>query len=112
MVDLTALIIFILSLAGLLFLLYKKSPALSALPQTADQSFDWKGLFRGAKERLPLKDFRKEMFLQKILSRVRILSLKTESKTQKWLKELRMKAKMKRNLDGNYWEKIKKSTKE
>lgn len=112
MADLIVLIIFVLSLSGLSLLLYRKSPSLLELPVSAAQPFDWKGLLKDTKSRLPLKDFHRDVFLQKVLSRVRILSLKMESKTYKWLRQLRMKAKMKKNLDGNYWEEIKKSTKE
>ncbi len=112
MVDLISLIIFLLSLTGLSLFLYRKVPTLLELPVSASQPFDWKGVLKNTKDRLPLKDFHKDVFLQKVLSRIRILSLKTESKTYNWLKKLRMKAKMKRNLDGNYWGEIKKSTKE
>jgi len=56
------------------------------------------------KELNPLKNFSFEIFLQKWLTRIRILSLKVDNLTFNWLKKLREKQKKK--LD-DYWEKIK-----
>lgn len=56
------------------------------------------------KELNPLKNFSFEIFLQKWIARIRILSLKVDNLTFNWLKKLREKQKKK--LD-DYWEKIK-----
>ncbi|MFH1643354.1 MAG: hypothetical protein ABH967_01820 [Patescibacteria group bacterium] len=57
-----------------------------------------------------LKNFSYEFFLQKILSKIRILTLKTDSKTSHLLQILRQKSKIKKDLENdNYWEEIKKS---
>ena len=76
----------------------------------------WKHTLSKLKEKIkilnPFKSFSYEIFLQKLLSKIRILSLKTDNKTFNWLQKLREKSQKKKNLENdNYWEEIKKSTK-
>jgi len=110
-----ALIIFSGSLIGMAVIIFRKIPALVELPEILPQKGE-RELFPKLKEKIkilnPFKFFSYEIFLQKILSKIRILSLKTENKTFNWLKQLRTKAKIRKNLDANYWEEIKKIKKE
>ena len=112
MFEIIALIILICSLAGIGILLFKKIPLLLELPETAAVQFNWKELLIKIKNLLPFRDLSFEIFLQKTLSKIRILTLKTDSKTSNWLQKLREKAQKKKfGEDDNYWEKVKKSTK-
>jgi len=113
MLESIAIIIFIGSLLGIGIIIYKKLPVLLELPGTALVKSNWKERLAGVKDLSPLKDFSSEIFLQKILSKVRILTLKTDSKTSTWLQRLRERSqKNKIKEEDNYWEKVKKSTKE
>jgi len=113
MLEVIALIILICSLAVTGIILFRKVPLLLELPETAQSQFNWKEQLARIKN-LPLfKDFSFEIFLQKILSKIRILTLKTDSKTSNWLQRLRERSqKNKFKEEDNYWEKVKKSTKE
>ena len=58
------------------------------------------------------RNFSYEKFLQKFLTKVRILSLKTDNKTSNWLKRLKDNTQRKKiTEDDNYWDEIKKATK-
>jgi hypothetical protein len=49
------------------------------------------------------------LLLQKLLSRARIFSLKTENKTSQWLEQLRKKSQEKKALfSEDYWKQLKK----
>ncbi len=47
-----------------------------------------------------------EILLQKLLSRIRITTLKIENKTSNWLSKLRQKSLEKKNFSDNYWQKL------
>jgi len=111
MLELIVLIIFIVSLSITLIIVFRKIPQILALPETSPSYFNWRDILKKIKIFNPFKGLSFEMILQKILSRVRVLSLKTENKSYNWLKRLRMKAKIRKNLDANYWKEIEKSTK-
>lgn len=112
MIELIALIILFVSLAGLLIMVFRKVPQLRQLPETGPIALDWRKL-PGKAKKLPLiKNFSFDLLLQKILSKVRILTLKTEHKTSNLLQKLREDSKKKKfGEDDNYWEEIKKLTK-
>jgi hypothetical protein len=113
MPELIAIIVLIISLSGIGIIVYRKMPLLLELPKTVSVRFNWKEQLARVKNFSPLKDFSFEVFLQKILSRVRVLTLKTDNKTSSWLQRLREKSqKNKIKEEDNYWEKVKKSTKE
>ena len=112
MAGLISIVILFLSLAGLAVILLRKMPVLVKLPE---RDFEFgnslaEGL-RGGLKRMPvIKGFSYELYLQKVLSRVRVLTLKTESKTGSWLERLRQKncKKNHTNNDG-YWDTLKKA---
>lgn len=115
--EILAKIVLIGSLIGMFVIFFKKAPLLAGLPKTTSV-FEKKGniwliLFRKLKERLKnlpfLRDFASEIFLQKILSRFRVLTLKIESQTGQWLEFLRKRSRENKTPDkknDKYWETI------
>lgn len=113
--ELIAGIILFGSLLGTGVIILRKIPVLVNLPEVLPQ-IEKEKLFLRLKTKIKeipgLKSFSQEVFLQKILSKIRILSLKSENKTGSWLQKLREKSqKNKFQENDNYWEEIKKSTK-
>jgi len=131
MIEIIAIIILICSLLGIGMIVWRKIPLLVELPEALpmkDESFGLK-LKKKIKEFAPFKNFSYETFLQKFISKIRILTLKTDSQTFSWLQKLRERSKRKnsssspvdwqtqktknKKLDeDNYWEEIKKIKKE
>ena len=114
--EIAAIIILLSSLTGMLVILFRKIPVLAELPEIPAKKINWRDTLLKLKEKIkilnPFKSFSYEIFLQKLLSKIRILSLKSENKTSSWLQKLRarsLKNKLKKN--DNYWQKIKKLTK-
>jgi len=109
MMESIGLIILIVSIFGLGVITYRKIPLLLELPETAPSQFNWQELLIKIKNLLPFRNFSFEVFLQKILSKIRILTLKTDSKTSSWLQKLRERSQKKKfSQDENYWQEIKK----
>ena len=110
--EIASIIILFGSLLGMGVVIWRKIPVLVELPEIAPKKEE--KLFEKAKKKINeisfVKSFSSEIFLQKLLSRVRILTLKTDNKTSSWLQKLREKS-QKKKLNDNYWEEIKKSTK-
>ncbi len=113
--ELIAGIILFGSLLGMGVIILRKIPVLVELPEVIKKPSGepfWPKLKRKIKNTPGLKSFSYEIFLQKLLSRIRILSLKSENKTGSWLQRLREKSKKNKFQENdNYWEEIKKSTK-
>ena len=107
--DAISLIIFAFSFLGLAFLIYRKIPVLNSLPPNTEK-FSGSSLLEGVKNivaKVPgLKSFSFEIFLQKVISQIRVISLKTDHKTFNWLQKLREKNQKKRLENDNYWEEI------
>ncbi|OGZ26814.1 MAG: hypothetical protein A2365_01270 [Candidatus Nealsonbacteria bacterium RIFOXYB1_FULL_40_15] len=101
--EIIASAIFILSLAGMGIIAYRKSSELSSyVPQQAEVSKI--KVFPSARKTLI-----NEVLLQKILCKIRILILKTDNKTSEWIKTLREKSKSnKAKFSEGYWDKLKK----
>ena len=113
--ELIAGIILFGSLLGMGVIILRKIPVLVNLPEVLPQ-IEKEKLFLRLKTKIKeipgFKSFSYEIFLQKLLSRIRILSLKSENKTGSWLQRLREKSKKNKFQENdNYWEEIKKSTK-
>ncbi|MDP2930775.1 MAG: hypothetical protein Q8N56_04220 [bacterium] len=110
--------IFLGSFTALAVLFFRKAPLLASLPKTTPvfpkKGFAFSTLLSKTKEKaqtLPwLKNFSFEIFLQKVLSKIRILALKAESKIGSWLESLRKKSSgnhtsSKSSLpQDNYWD--------
>lgn len=107
MLELIFIIILLASILGIGLIVLRKIPALVEL---SPQEIKGPGAFGKIKEKIKnnkrLKSFSGELLLQKILSKIRVLTLKTENKTSNWLMRLRQKNKNK--FSGDYWKKIRK----
>jgi hypothetical protein len=102
MLNLIFLSILIFSFSGMFFIFLRKVPLVLAFEFPKESAIS--RFKKKVKELNPLKNFSFEIFLQKWIARIRILSLKVDNLTFNWLKKLREKQKKK--LD-DYWEKIK-----
>lgn len=114
MVELVATITLFLGLIGMGTILYRKIPILAELPEIPG-GLNLKAKILRLKEKIKnLKYFESisfDILLQKILSKIRILSLKAEKKTSLWLQKLREKSAKKKEND-KYWEELKESIEE
>ena len=104
-------IVFIFSFTGLGWMIFRKIPALLELPEVLPskktESLTFK-LRNKIKELNPFKNFSYEIFLQKVLTKIRILILKIENMTLNWTKGLKEKVQKKKVVESeNYWKKIK-----
>ena len=109
MLELVLLIFFLSSLAGLAVLVLKKIPSLANLPASAPREPLLVRLKNKVKNLPGSETFNYELYLQKILSRIRILTLKTEQKTGHWLEQLRQKSSQRQiSRKDDYWEELKK----
>ena len=113
MSELLALIILLVGFFGITTIITKKAPALAELPHVPFQSNLKETIIQLGKKiktANPFKDFSNELFLQKVLSKIRILTLKTENKTSDWLQKLRERTKNKKIKEkDNYWQEINQS---
>ena len=121
MLDLILTIILIGSLAGIGVIMAKKLPVLSNLPavssepQASTTPSAVKLWLANRAKNMPLlgnwfKDFSYQMFLQKLLSKIRVMTLKLENKTGNYLAKLREqeKQKIEEAASDNYWNDLKK----
>lgn len=95
MVQLIAFIIFIISLLGVVFILYKKIPVLAKLPQNGDHGLKKPKFLSKVEEKIKenyFHFFQKQMFLHKLLSKTKVWILKTETKIDHLLHSVRKKA--------------------
>lgn len=104
--EIIFLAVFLIGTSGMLFIIARKLPVISALPREKFAPISIRemvpdlGNTRGA---LSL-----EIFLQKIIAKLRILILKSDNKTFKWLQALREKTqKHKFGENDTYWKDIK-----
>lgn len=111
MIGLIAATILIGSALGMFVILFRKIPILVGLPKTAERPL-LNDLWQKSKEKIknlpPLKSFSSDVFIQKILSKTRILTLRIENKIANYLQKLREKAQKKHN--DSYWQELKKPT--
>lgn len=93
-------------------IILRKIPVLVTLPSEILSPKE--GVISGLKDKIKkislFRDFSYELLLQKMLSRIRILTLKTENKTFNWIQKLKEKTQKKEIENDNYWEEVKKST--
>ena len=112
MVILVSLIIFAVSSVVLAIIVFRKITSLVQLPETVPSQIDWQDFLSKIRTLKIFKDFSFEILLQKILSKVRVLILRTDNKTSTWLQRLREKSQKKKFAeDDDYWKKVRKSTK-
>lgn len=113
MLELIATIILLISIIGITTIVWRKIPVLIELSETTERSI-FKNFKQKLKEKIKnfslFKFFSSEIFIQKILSRVRVLTLRIENKIANYLQKARYES-QKKTLD-NYWQELKKSRKE
>ncbi|MFZ3054673.1 MAG: hypothetical protein WA091_01675 [Minisyncoccales bacterium] len=112
--DLIASIIAAISFLGLIFLILKKVPELKETPEP-ELRFLKKDLRKKIKERSQevLKENSNilEGVLHKLLSKIRILSLRVDKRVSDWITKLRVRS-LERTKDlDSYWKGIKSSVK-
>ena len=94
MVEIIALIIFILSFGGVLFILVSKAPVLAKLPQNGASTFEKGKIVLKTEEKIKnfYNLFKKQILLHRFLSWVKCLTLKIETKIDTLLHKIRKKA--------------------
>ena len=101
---------------GLVGIVFKKIPFLRTLPGEPSLSLEKKQDFvlrlkTGVRRLNPFKNLSYEMFLEKLLTSLRALSLRIEGKTSVSLQQLKQAVKEKKIRENdNYWEEIKRTT--
>lgn len=111
MAELIAMIFFVSGMLGIVIILFRRIPFLVGLPAVTKKSSK-DGMLLSLKNRITNISFFKfsspEMYLQKILSKIRVLILRLENKISDWLQSLRQRSlKKKNNYSGNYWQELK-----
>jgi len=104
-----AIIIFFISLIGMGVIVIKKIPALVKLPEPEiKRPRFFSRLGHKVKNNGTVKSFSsRELLLQKMLSKFRILTLKTDKKTSSLLVKLRQKSiENKKKFSEDYWKRI------
>lgn len=114
MVEIISIVVLVLSLGGLAVILWRKIPTLNKLPEPAIdfRKFVVKELEESVKKIPGVKRFSYELYLQKVLSRFRVLTMKTENKTGNWLEILRKRTNQNNHVDegkNKYWDELKKA---
>jgi len=112
--DIIYLIILIVSFSGLSFLIFKKIPVLREMPEP-EAIFLKKDLKKKIREKtkevIKERSNSLEAILHKLLSKIRILSLKTDKKMSDWIIKLRERSVERTKDFDNYWKEIKASVK-
>lgn len=113
--SLIAFIVFLFSFLGLGSMVVRKVPVLVDLPETEVKKKEGsakKPLTDRLKKVNPLENSSSRLFLQKLLKKIRILSLKTDNKMFDWLQKLKEDTQRKKiREDEEYWDEVKKATK-
>lgn len=103
MVEFIALIIFVLSLGGVLFILARKIPVLNTLPQNGDIGIKKHQIILDVENKIKeiLISLEKQVFLHKLLSWIKVMTLRVETKIDSLLHKIRKKAqKVDKELNG------------
>jgi len=103
-----------LSFLGLIFLIFRKIPELKKMPEQ-ELSFFKKDLRKKIKEKtkevLKENTHTLEGILHKLLSKIRILSLKVDKKVSDWIARLRSRSLARTKGLDSYWKEIRASVK-
>jgi len=107
-------VILFISLIGMGTIIWLKIPLLVGLPEVSSEKGESFGLKlkKKIKEFNPVRNFSYELFLKKLIFRMRILILKFDNQTFNWLRKLNERRKKKESENDDYWEKLKKIKKE
>jgi len=115
MSELIAQIFLVSGILGIVIIMFRKLPLLASLPEAQKDSSlikeDSGSIIKRWLAGIPIfKSFSIDAYFQKILLKIRILTLKLENKISSQLQALRTKSQEKQNSNDNYWEDLKKST--
>jgi len=112
--ELIASIVLGISFLGLAFLILRKVPELKEMPEP-ELSFLKKGLRKKIREKtkevLKENTHTLEGILHKVLSKIRILSLKVDKKVSDWIVKLRSRSLERTKGLDSYWKEITASVK-
>lgn len=110
--ELVAKIILSASLMGIGIIVFRKIPILAQLSEDEVQETVFVGnILNLVKTRVVrIKTFHLNILLQKVLSKIKVLTLVVERKTEDKLRRLREEVKRKKEIiNDNYWEELKKA---
>lgn len=104
LVESIILAIFVVSLGGVLLILSRKLPVLNALPQNGTTGIKKHQIILEAENKIKdfITFFEKQIFLHKLLSWIKVMTLKIETKVDHLLHNIRKKA---QEVDKNLEEK-------
>ncbi|MFA5086440.1 MAG: hypothetical protein WC468_02545 [Candidatus Paceibacterota bacterium] len=110
--DFIALIVLVLSFFGLTALVLRKVPEVKAMPEPEIFKKELRKKIKDkTKEVLKERSNTLESLLHKLLSRIRILSLKVDKKVSDWIVKLRTRSVERTKGIDTYWKEIKASVK-
>lgn len=109
MLETIAIVILISSTFGIGIIILTKLPVIKELSEESKDRIENSFLLKLEKT---IKSFLFESYLEKILSKIRVLTLKVDRKTSNWLQEIRKHSQENKIIekDDKYWEKIEKLT--
>lgn len=101
------------SLFGIGAIIARKIPLLVEVPEEEIEDFSFKTPFliiiRKAKKS---KIFAFDLILQKLLSKVRVIALRFDKRTEEQLRKLRERSKRRQEIEGDdYWQELRKTKK-
>ena len=106
------LLIFLASLAGVIFIVYRRIPSLLELSAEGEEVQFRKIVVSSARNLVNSRRVRalaSEKILQKALSKTRLMAMKTENQTGEWLEKLRQRPEeRKAKFTDSYWDQFKK----
>lgn len=110
-----AKIVFLISFCGMATIIFSKIPVLVLLPETIEKKEKKNRLYllkEKVKKINPFKKISYETFLQKMIYKIRLLTLKADNKTFQMLQDLKKRTlERKKRFEENYWEEIRKRMK-
>ncbi len=102
-----ATIIFFVSLIGIGMIIIRKIPVLAELSPQEIEPEHPKRFREKIKNNRTLRFFSGELLLQKVLSGIKVLTLRTENKTSAWLADSRQRYLDKKDkFSDDYWRRI------
>ena len=107
MIEIVALIIFLIGLIGVSVIIIRKIPILNTLPPREIKQSSFKRIKERIRTNGTLNNFSKDRLMHKGLSKFKVLTLKTERKTSDLLTKLRQKSiESKDKFSEDYWSKV------
>lgn len=107
LLETITIVVFWVSLAGVVAILFHKIPALLQIPLSKNTPSKGKILANKIKVINPWKNFSYKKSLAKLLLRFKIINLKLENKTSHWIERLKSGSKKKEaDFPEQYWQKL------